>query len=582
LRLCGEKFLPGGKGVAGKQYKSSIYKEARVKFRELPEAIGHRGQAAPISLHLRRFSRNGHWAAVACVILLFAFIRIRLQDFPLERDEGEYAYMGQLMLQGIPPYQLAYNMKLPGTYAAYAAILALFGQTPAAIHWGLILINSATTVLLYLLGAHLSGRPAGVVACACFALLSAGQTVMGISAHATHFVILPALAGILVLLRAMEKRHLLLYLTSGILVGLAFLMKQPGIFLALFAGSCLVCDELRQRPVEARRWASRAGTFAVGAIAPFAVTCLILFESGVFDTFWFWTFDYARAYGSIVMASDGLFRLAATFPKVASPAAPIWILAAFGLTAPLLHPPARSHGCFYVGFALCSFLAVCPGYYFRPHYFILLLPATALLAGLAVSSAAQYFMAKTAFPGLIPVLCMVLAFGYSVSRQSRFFFELDPGAACRESYGISPFPDSPEIAKYLRDHTGKDARIAVLGSEPQIYFYSGRRSATGFLYMYGLMEDQKYALRMQREMIAEIEKSSPEFVVFVHIPSSWARRLTSENLIFNWADQYLMSRYILEGIVEIFDSDPSEYRWGEAARSYVPRSQNTIGILKRK
>lgn len=37
---------------------------------------------------------------------------------PLERDEGEYAYAGQLMLQGIPPYQLAYNMKLPGTYAA--------------------------------------------------------------------------------------------------------------------------------------------------------------------------------------------------------------------------------------------------------------------------------------------------------------------------------------------------------------------------------------------------------------------------------------------------------------------------------
>jgi hypothetical protein len=39
----------------------------------------------------------------------------------LERDEGEYAYAGQLMLQGIPPYQLAYTMKLPGPFAAYAA-----------------------------------------------------------------------------------------------------------------------------------------------------------------------------------------------------------------------------------------------------------------------------------------------------------------------------------------------------------------------------------------------------------------------------------------------------------------------------
>ena len=76
----------------------------------------------------------------------------------------------------------------------------------------------------------------------------------------------------------------------------------------------------------------------------------------------------------------------------------------------------------------------------------------------------------------------------------------------------------------------------MLGSEPQIYFYSGRRSATGYLYMYGLMEDQKYALRMQQEMIGEIETNSPEFVVFVHIPSSWARPLDSETLIFKWAD----------------------------------------------
>jgi len=48
----------------------------------------------------------------------------------------------------------------------------------------------------------------------------------------------------------------------------------------------------------------------------------------------------------------------------------------------------------------------------------------------------------------------------------------------------------------------------VLGSEPQIYFYSGRRSATGYLYMYSLTEEQKYALRMQKEMIGEIEKTA--------------------------------------------------------------------------
>ena len=73
--------------------------------------------------------------ALLTLTLLFTFaIRFHLRNIPLERDEGEYAYAGQLMLEGIPPYQLAYNMKLPGTYAAYAVILAIFGQIPSGIH----------------------------------------------------------------------------------------------------------------------------------------------------------------------------------------------------------------------------------------------------------------------------------------------------------------------------------------------------------------------------------------------------------------------------------------------------------------
>jgi hypothetical protein len=42
-------------------------------------------------------------ALVLLAIILFAAIRYRLRAMPLERDEGEYAYAGQLILQGIPP-----------------------------------------------------------------------------------------------------------------------------------------------------------------------------------------------------------------------------------------------------------------------------------------------------------------------------------------------------------------------------------------------------------------------------------------------------------------------------------------------
>src|SRR5476649_2004510 len=86
----------------------------------------------------RLFRHHWMWWFMLVVLALVAVARLRLLDFPLERDEGEYAYAGQLLLQGIPPYELAYNMKFPGTYAAYAVIMALFGETPAGIHFGVI------------------------------------------------------------------------------------------------------------------------------------------------------------------------------------------------------------------------------------------------------------------------------------------------------------------------------------------------------------------------------------------------------------------------------------------------------------
>src|SRR5437868_1530555 len=144
------------------------------------------------------------WVFVALTVLLVLAVRVRLREMPLERDEGEYAYAGQLILQGVPPYKEIYNMKLPGTYAAYALIMAVFGQSPAGIHLGVMLVNAGSIVLIFLLGRKLLDETAGVVAAASYGLLSLSPSVLGLAGHATHFVVLPALGGTLLLLKAVD------------------------------------------------------------------------------------------------------------------------------------------------------------------------------------------------------------------------------------------------------------------------------------------------------------------------------------------------------------------------------------------
>jgi hypothetical protein len=136
-------------------------------------------------------------------IAVFAAIRFHLRHIPLDRDDGEYAYMGQLILEGVPPYKLAANMKLPGTYAAYAAIMAVFGQTTAGIHTGVIVVTSLSAIFLFLIGKRLYGPLTGGVGAASYIFFAAKPVVLGIDGHATHFIDVMALAGMWLLVCAM-------------------------------------------------------------------------------------------------------------------------------------------------------------------------------------------------------------------------------------------------------------------------------------------------------------------------------------------------------------------------------------------
>jgi hypothetical protein len=485
---------------------------------------------------------------VLLVILLFALVRFRLRAMPLERDEGEYAYAGQLILQGIPPYQLVYSMKLPGTHAAYALVLAIFGQTPSGIHLGLILINAATTLLVFLLAARLFGGLAGVVAAASYGLLSTSPSVNGLAAHATHFVVLAAITGILLLLQAIDSNRVWLFFCSGLVLGLAFLMKQPGIAFLVFAGLYLVKCKL-QAPARWKDLVLSTVALALGGALPFGITCLIMLKAGVFHTFWFWTFVYAREYSSEATSSDAfaLFRMAV--PYVTAHVALIWVIAGVGLTAFAWSAHARSHAFLVSSFLLISLLAVCPGFYFRPHYFVLALPAVALLAGMAVSCATQRFSASGGRRRVvfIPAFLFLIAFSYSVFQQRELFFQMDPVAAIRSVYPGNPFPEAIEVAKFIKGHAPEGARIAVLGSEPEIYFYSHRHSATGYIYTYPLMEPQEYASKMQKEMIAEIESARPEYLVYIDMPCSWSP-MGEDWSIFGWILAYTRTNYQLVGV----------------------------------
>jgi len=543
------------------------------------------GQATVIkgSPHRARgFSKN--LIVLALIILFVIVVRVRLSDVPLERDEGEYAYMGQLMLQGVPPYSEAYNMKLPGTPLMYALIMSVFGQTTQGIHLGFMVVSCVTILLIFLLAKKLMSGPAALAASGTYAVLSLSASVLGSAAHATHFVVLAALGGILVLLSALEKKTLKAYLGSGVLFGLAFLMKQPGLFFFLFGAAYILYHSFSSRPLQSfKRLVLNLVIFSVGAAVPLLVLVVWIYTAGTFDKFWFWTVKYASAYGSQVPISLAFDVFKSSFSTVAGSFFLFWILAVFGFIVVFFWNGLKTHKVFILLFALFSFLSICPGFYFREHYFVTLLPAVSILVGVFIEflNSRRFLFLKPQYAYLIGSGIFIVAALTGILGQKEYLFTGDPIQLSRALYGANPFPESMEIAKFIESRSNSNDRIAVFGSEPQIFFYSKRRSATGYIYTYSLMEQHDYSLTMQKEMIQEVETSKPKFIVLVNVDASWLIQQESEKYILDWLDAYVKEKYFLVGVADIISPDLTVYKWHDAAKNYAVRSPAHVLILER-
>ena len=525
-----------------------------------------------------------HWGLITVVIVLvlIAAVRIRLRDLPLERDEGEHAYAGQLLLQGIPPYKLAYNMKFPGIYAAHALMMAVFGQSPAGIHLGLTCVTTFTALLVYWFGRRHLDELAGVVAATTCAVLSACPSLLGLASHATHFAALFATAGFCLLWPAPLARSRWRLFTGGLLFGLAVLMKQHAAILSLWMLGMMVAAGIRQRTVWSRM-AGATAAYGLGVVVPFGVVCLLLWRAGVFESFWFWTFSYARQYVAVTRLEDVPVAFQFGVAGATARCTVLWLTAAAGLVLLWFDRRARALGPGLTGLCVASFLTTCPGFYFRAHYFLMMVPVISMLAGCAVSSAQQLLRSKekTVSFDTWPVLTYGLFVVVGVWQNANIWFAPSPLVACRRMYGSHPFQEAETVAAFIRDRTAATDRVAVLGSEPEIYFLSRRHSATGYIFTFALMEPQPYARRMQEEMIREIESAEPRFIVHATSNSSWWATVQSEKLLANWWTEY-RTNYTMVGAVELVSPEKTRYLWGEETRDYVVTPGTALLVYQRR
>lgn len=506
------------------------------------------------------------------IIVGYALVRLRVAALPLERDEGEFAYGGQLILRLEPLYRFAHTMKWPGTHAMYALFMAALGETPWAIRVGLILVTSLTACLIFVLVSRMSDPLSGLMAAAVQLQLSATVGALGPFAHATHFVAAFAVAGFLIL--RPRDTHLpgngRLYM-AGIAFGLSALMKQPGAAFAVTAAIWLAT----RREWSPRRRAIAAMTLTAGAATPVVLAFAAVAASGSFGDFWLWTFEYAGVYAGQLTLGAQAMMLSIVARKLALTAI-LLVCAAAGAVLLVTDATRRRDRGLVFALAIGGVLCAGSGFHFREQYFIASFPGIAALAGI--------FTAEWPRGGrrgrTVAVIALVGGIIAPLANDWRWYQLASPLTQMREVYEYNPFTEAQEVGRLIAKNAAPGDRIAVAGSEPEIYFYARRLSATGYIYVYPLVEPQPFAHAMQLDMLDEITRSKPAWLVYVNVPSSWAARPDSDPTLIRGLQKIARS-YVVTGIVDLVPGGTRTVL-GQKARRVPPTSRYFLLIMERR
>jgi len=544
----------------------------------------------------RTFFSGGEWPyllILGVIMILTALCRLRSLGVPFERDEGEYAYAAQEMLKGIPPFQSVHHVKLPGVYAMYALFISLFGHSVKAVHLGLIFCNLTCIAFCYVIARRLFNSLSAVFAAFVYAVFTLSDATYGFTANTEHFVLLFTLPAILLLLIATDdlahrqfKKTALSLFFSGLLLGLAYTMKQHALYFIVFAVAFYIYSSVRSGIIFKGRFLSYGIVLAIGICIPLLILCLIFARLHLFDTFWFWTFYYPRAYVSQIPLKIASLTFRSSFRPIIKDNWPVLLLSAAGFAVTAFQKESK-HKFFLLIFAAASAFMVAAGFYFFKHYFLNAAPALAFFAAAAIYWLNEVWLkiGNTTLRTVGPIILLPLMILLLVYINRYYYFSDDDYTISRKVYGNNIFPESPAIGAYLDQHTLPTDKIAILGSEPQIYFYANRSAATGFIYTYEMMKIHPYVVQFQNQMIQEIEVAKPKYILAVNLKASWFATFVKDPdmRIVKWSNKYTADYYEPVGMVEVlYPYAASDIEFDRPDKTYQHQTDSYVVLYKRK
>lgn len=421
-------------------------------------------------------TRQSVWRYFILILIIFFLLRLTLFWIPIiDVDESIYALFAKVWFAGGKPYINCVETKPLGIYLFYGIIFKLAGPyNMTAVHIITTLWIFLTSYILYLIVRLFGSHRGGLLAALFYGVFTTTYTPKVIATTIEPIMMLPIALHIYLWLKFEDRKALKYAFLSGISLSAALLLKyQAGINLIIMIIYLFLVHPLviKDTPLSLRL--KGLCYFIIGLIPLSALMIIYLKAVGSLDAFLYWTITGSLSYIEAGSSTINMLRqfLTRIMPFLAATAL-LWILL-WSRVRNLIKIRASRHEWLILLWLILSIVPVAAGRRFYGHYFILILPPLAILAGHQLDlwwQKERSHVLKT----LVVIAIVLPAIGCLIPR---FFID-----KTYKAFGEDNPNDYRPIANYISKHTSKDQRIVVWGFAPLIYWYSERLPATRFFW----------------------------------------------------------------------------------------------------
>jgi 4-amino-4-deoxy-L-arabinose transferase-like glycosyltransferase len=454
-----------------------------------------------------RILPSREWLILAVLSLLVLLLRLPSLELPFDNDNGSFAYHARLILGGEPLYSTHHpGHHLPGIYYAYALAFLLFGDSLWAVKLWLILGIIVSVYLLYWLGILWKDRGVGLLAALFYTILSAHLLLLGQNAPIELFANLPRLAAVLVLIYFLtRKARDWIFIFVGVLSAFAFLFKAVYLSSLALAGLTLLVEWWSNRR-SANQWQiplRRLLWLGAGFLLGLLPVIIYLTGLGLWPRIYL-GFVLGQRYVGASAGPEYIILYPLMGLAINNVILLIFSLAGLGMIVitrrkendgaqPQTIPTAHYLAAWYILSLIEAGVNRTP----YPHYYLLLLPPLALLAGWFVRTAYIYILSQsqsvyrfalTLAMTVLMTLALLISTGQNFSYY-HYFFRYKLGLETYQSFLIKGWPaDGPglirvqQVADYIRTHTSPSDQIYYWSDRVQLYYLAQRRAPFDLLW----------------------------------------------------------------------------------------------------